>query len=129
MMIMCTRHREWMAILLQSNNRRARVSHPFPNLTCHRALPHLLNLSCLLKTNTLIRNGEGLVPGLHFLLKVWGKNMFAVIDIGVAHCPGLKSHVLKEPKYAPTNALQIDGQKPRSCIALYVVARCHILYS
>lgn len=34
-------------------------------------------------------------------------------------------HVLKEPKHAPTNALQIDGQKPRSCTACYVAARCH----
>lgn len=43
----------------------------FHNFTCHIASPLIFHLSCLLKTNTLIRNGEGLVPGLQFLWKVW----------------------------------------------------------
>ena len=52
----------------------------FHNLTCHTASPLMFHLSSLLKTNTLIRNGEGLVPGLQFRRFGEKKNMFVVID-------------------------------------------------
>ena len=120
--------------LLQSNNRSARVSNPFVSqfyvsysIATYRH-SYFTWVACWKPTRWF---GMG---------KVWcrdssssgrfgeKKNLFVVIDkidIGVAHCPCLHSHVFKEPKHAPTNALQIDGQKPRSCTACYVAARCH----